>query len=177
MAVFVVVADLSIEPKESSNYKVDDKIVLKCRATMRSLHKTPSLHLIHQRQSKSSILWYKENDIIKSSALQTNDGKSSDELNAEHEGVGMSGDGAKDPTDGDQKQLQQQHKHTIEIETKLDTNEQTLNSILTINHAREDDSGKYRCIYDNIQENVQIKVINDRKSTLFVLLLLLWFLV
>lgn len=49
----------------------------------------------------------------------------------------------------------------FEIETKLDNNEQTLNSILTINHAREEDSGKYRCIYDNIQEQINIRVVND----------------
>lgn len=121
-------ADLSIEPKEG-NYKVSDKIVLKCRTTMRSLHKSQSMHLIHQRQSKSSILWYKENEIIKSTSGRSE----SPEL------------------------------HKVEIETKLDNNEQTLNSILTINNAQESDSGKYRCIYDNIQENIQIKVTNDRK--------------
>lgn len=145
-------ADLTIEPKEGGNYKLDDKIVLKCRATMRTLHKTPSLHLIHQRQSKSSILWYKENEILKSSVRRTT-------ATADDEPSSSSHDQETAATNNDDSQ--QQHK--IEIETKLDNNEQTLNSILTISHAREADSGKYRCIYDNIQENVQIRVTNDRK--------------
>ena len=51
--------------------------------------------------------------------------------------------------------------HKIEIETKLDNNEQTLNSILTVNSAKIEDSGKYRCIYDSTQEQINIKVIND----------------
>ena len=141
---FFLKADLTIEPKDGTNYKLDDKIVLKCRATMRTLHKTPSLHLIHQRQSKSSILWYKENEIIKSSSPPS----TSTDI----------------PNDDDEEEKSRNSEHKIEIETKLDNNEQTLNSILTIYKARETDSGKYRCIYDNIQENVQIKVINDRKS-------------
>lgn len=142
---------MTIEPKEGGNYKLDDKIVLKCRATMRTLHKTPSLHLIHQRQSKSSILWYKENEILKSSVRRTT-------ATADDEPSSSSQDQETSASNNDENQ-----QHKIEIETKLDNNEQTLNSILTISHARETDSGKYRCIYDNIQENVQIRVINDRK--------------
>jgi hypothetical protein len=113
---------LTIEPKDG-NFKIDDKIVLKCKATMGTPHKTQSSHLINQRQSKSSILWYRENEIIKA-------------------------------TSGEQ-------GHKIEIETKLDNKEQTLNSILTVNSAKVEDSGKYRCIYDNTQEQINIKVIND----------------
>ncbi len=51
--------------------------------------------------------------------------------------------------------------HKFEIETKQDSHEQHLNSVLTIHDARVDDSGRYRCIYDNIQESVQVKVFND----------------
>jgi hypothetical protein len=53
--------------------------------------------------------------------------------------------------------------HKFEIETKQDSHEQHLNSVLTIHDARVDDSGRYRCIYDNIQESVQVKVFNDGK--------------
>lgn len=125
---------MTIEPKEGQ-FKVEDKIVLKCRATLRSVHKSQSMHLIHQRQSKSSILWYKENEIIKSSASARN--------------------GNNEGAENDRK---------IEIETKIDNNEQTLNSILTIHKARESDSGNYRCIYDNFQRNIEIKISNERKK-------------
>lgn len=51
----------------------------------------------------------------------------------------------------------------IEIDTRQDQTENQLNSVLTIYNAKVDDSGKYRCIYDNIQEQVNVKVIYDCK--------------
>lgn len=132
---------------------------------MRSLHKAQSPHLIHQRQSKSSILWYKENEIIKSGGPASSKSTWARSEKTAPTIVESNGNGA-DPNSSSSSSSrgESEDDRKIEIETKLDTNEQTLNSILTINHAREDDSGKYRCIYDNIQEQINVKVINDRKK-------------
>lgn len=52
----------------------------------------------------------------------------------------------------------------IEIDTKYENSEQVLASYLIIYNARYEDTGKYRCTYDNMQEQVNVKVNNDCKS-------------
>ena len=54
--------------------------------------------------------------------------------------------------------------NNVEIMTQTDENEHNLHSVLTINKAKLADSGKYRCVYDDIQEQVQVKVAYQRKS-------------
>lgn len=124
------IADLVIEPREG-NYKIDEKIVIKCKATLKYHQKNS--HQLNQRHQKPNIHWYKENEIIKSTNSRS--------------------------TINDQK---------IEIDTRQDIDENLLNSVLTIHNAKVDDSGKYRCIYDNIQEQVNVKVIYDCKLMFFI---------
>ena len=135
-----------IEPKEG-NFRIDDKIVIKCKATLKSHHKSlingrhGTNHTLNQRQHKSSIYWYKENEILRNQDSNKN----------------------KIRHDPEQNKIDENYAHKIQIETKQDSEENILNSILTINNAKLDDSGKYRCIYDNIQEQVTVKVIYDCK--------------
>lgn len=115
-----------IEPRQGS-FRQDDKIVIKCRATLK--YQPKMNHNLNQRQQKPNIHWYKENEIIKTTSSRS----ISQEL------------------------------PKIEIDTQQDQDENLLNSVLTINNAKIDDSGKYKCIYDNIQEQVDVKVIYDCK--------------
>jgi hypothetical protein len=46
--------------------------------------------------------------------------------------------------------------------TTQDKNDHLLRSVLILNNATPEDSGKYRCIYDNIQEQVEVKVHSRR---------------
>ena len=141
-----------IEPKEG-NFKIDDKIVIKCKATLKSHHRSvingrhgASNHTLNQRQHKPSIYWYKENEILRNQDSNKN----------------------KIRHDPEQNKIDETHAHKINIETKQDADENILNSVLTISNAKLDDSGKYRCIYDNIQEQVTVKVIYDCKFLSFV---------
>lgn len=149
-----VIPDLVIEPKEAS-FKVNDKIVIKCKATLKSHHKngmnkaytfnninhtTNPHHQRHQRMHKPNIYWYKENEILKDTDLNRN--------KIRH-----------DPSQNQQSEYFDDNK--IEIDTKQDLDENLLNSVLTINNAKINDSGNYRCIYDNIQEQVTVKVLPD----------------
>lgn len=140
-----VIPDLVIEPKEG-NFKVDEKIVIKCKATMKSNPKHSnnnnnknSRHQMNQRHQRSTIHWYKDDEIIK----------------VNHE------NNKRNKLDPDQSKQMQENNKKFEIETKNDNHDHYLNSVLTINDAKLDDSGRYRCIYENIQESVTIKVFND----------------
>ena len=142
-----------IEPKEG-NFKVNDKIVIKCKATLKSTHKNShkvnkayslssnsnssiSMNHRHQRMHKPNIYWYKENEILKDTDSNRN--------KIRHE-----------PQQNENSDYFENRK--IEIETKHDFHDNLLNSVLTISNAKLNDSGLYRCIYDNIQEQVTIHV-------------------
>ena len=149
-------ADLVIEPKEA-NFKVDDKIIIKCKATIRTYHNSNnnkihhhtssnnnaytltnnSFHQRHQRMHKPNIYWYKGNEILKDTDAHRN--------KLRHE-----------PSQKEKSDLDENRK--IEIETNHDYSDNLLNSVLTISNAKVNDSGKYRCIYDNIQEQVTVHV-------------------
>jgi len=175
-------ADLVIEPKEA-NFRVDDKIVIKCKATLRTYtHKNMNHnhrstnnnnnaaytltngsfnhHQRHQRMHKPNIYWYKGNEILKDTDTHRNKLRHEPSLKEIN----------KDLVDN----------RKIEIETNHDFGDNLLNSVLTISNAKVNDSGKYRCIYDNIQEQVTvhvsqpeckffivISIINNRNSLIF----------
>jgi hypothetical protein len=134
MLPFFLIADLVIEPKDAQ-FKIDEKIVLKCRTTLRH-HKRngEQSHLKQQRQQRPSIHWYKDNEPIRGTSLYRND----------------------DPS-----------MRKIDIETKQEGEDNLLNSVLVIHNARIEDSGKYKCVYENIQEQVTVKVNYDCKLMLF----------
>lgn len=141
------VADLVVEPRDAT-FKIDEKIRLTCRTTLRSSHQKKHHHA-HQatRQQRPGILWYKDNEPIRSSSSSYRSSSSPD-------GVAVA---AVDQSD-----------RQIEIETKQEEEDNgdealLLNSVLTIHNARIDDAGKYKCIYENIQEQVTVKVIYDCK--------------
>jgi len=132
---------LTIEPKEG-NFRKDETIVIKCKATLKSHHRSNNQHSknnLNQRQQKPHINWYKDNEIIKSSPTQ----KRREDTHHNNEN--------------------NQTVRKIEIQTKQDNNQHYLDSVLIIQKANSDDSGKYRCIYDNIQEQITVKVVHDRK--------------
>jgi hypothetical protein len=160
-------ADLVIEPKEA-NFRVDDKIVIKCKATLRTYthnannknmnhnHRSTNNaaytltngsflnnnnhhhHQRHQRMHKPNIYWYKGNEILKDTDTHRNKLRHEPSLKEIN----------KDLVDN----------RKIEIETNHDFGDNLLNSVLTISNAKVNDSGKYRCIYDNIQEQVTVHV-------------------
>jgi hypothetical protein len=126
-----------IEPKDAQ-FKIDEKIVLKCRTTLRT-HKPSERqsHNLKQRQPRPNIHWYKDNEPIRSTSLYRNSNN-------------------EDPS-----------MRKIDIETKQEGEDNLLNSVLVIHNARIEDSGKYKCIYENIQEQVTVKVIYDCKRNFF----------
>ncbi len=138
-----------IEPREG-HFKIDETIVIKCKATLKSAHKSGKVnsnnnnkHHLNQRQQRPVIHWYKDDEVIKTG----NDNKRN----------------KLDPND-----QAKMANHKIEIETRQDSHEHHLNSVLTIHNAKLDDSGKYRCIYDSVQESVTVKVFNDREFESFI---------
>ena len=71
----------------------------------------------------------------------------------------------------DQTALNETSPRKLEIQTTLDRVEHLLTSTLLISNANIEDSGKYRCIYENIQEQTVIKVTNQGKLMMFYFLL------
>ena len=49
-------------------------------------------------------------------------------------------------------------KHKLHILTEHDLGENLLRSVLTIENAKASDSGKYKCVYENTQEQVTVNV-------------------
>ena len=47
-----------------------------------------------------------------------------------------------------------------DITTEVDNGHHNLHSVLTIHHSKIEDCGKYRCVYDDIQEQVDVRVSN-----------------
>jgi hypothetical protein len=105
-----------------------------------NLNHTNLRHQRHQNAHISNIYWYKENEILKDTDLNRN--------KIRH-----------DPSQNQQSEYFDNNK--IEIDTQQDLDENLLNSVLTINNAKVNDSGNYRCLYDNIQEQVSVKVLPD----------------
>jgi hypothetical protein len=125
---------LVIEPRDAT-FKVDDKIVLKCKTTVRHHHTngghSKQLHNLKQRQPRPNIHWYKDNELVRpTSSLHRSD----------------------DPS-----------ARKVDVETRQEGEDNLLNSVLTVHNARIEDSGKYKCIYENIQEQVAVKVVHDCK--------------
>ena len=125
--ILIFIADLVVEPR-NPQFKLDEKIVLRCRTTLKHHKSNGNHHNLNQRQPRPNIHWYKDNELIRSTSLYRDD----------------------DP-----------NMRKIGIETKQEGEENLLNSVLTIHNARIEDSGNYKCIYENIQEQVSVKVIHD----------------
>lgn len=149
-----------MEPKEA-NYVQNEKIVIRCSATLKPLHQKRSnshdriklvndlneqekMHRHHRMSKPATIYWYKENDILKEvdSSLIKNKLRhdSSHQLNVNN--------------------LPQRHhhQHKLNILTEHDLDDNLLKSVLTIENAKASDSGKYKCVYENIQEQVTVHV-------------------
>ena len=52
-------------------------------------------------------------------------------------------------------------KHKIEITNSQNNDNHSLSSILIIHNSREEDSGKYVCVYDNYSEQTKVQVLNE----------------
>lgn len=53
------------------------------------------------------------------------------------------------------------NKHKIEITNSQNNDNHLLSSMLVIYNSREEDSGKYVCVYDNYSEQTKVQVINE----------------
>lgn len=63
-----------------------------------------------------------------------------------------------------------------DIRTEIDNGHHNLHSVLTIYHSKIEDSGKYRCVYDDIQEQVDVRVSNyESKFILFFIFYFIFF--
>ena len=161
-----------MEPKEAT-YQQNDKIVIRCSATLKILHQKRSPHLhgrklvydLNEAQEKAShrhnrransIFWYKENEIIKMTSPMTL---------------------VKTKLRQDQSVMSppqikaHNNKHKLHILTEHDLSANLLKSVLTIENAKASDSGKYKCVYENIQEQVTVNVKRNTREhyTLFFL--------
>ncbi len=90
-----------------------------------------------KRHQRANIHWYKDNELIRTTSLYR------DKENV-HRGA-----------------------RKFDIDVKQDENGSQLSSVLTINNAKAEDSGKYKCVYDNIHENANIKVLKECKYCFF----------
>ena len=95
----------------------------------------------HHRTNKPIIYWYKENEILKETDSVRNKPRHEAQIYL--------------------KKLTSDSNRQVKIVTKHDLNDSVLNSVLTINHAKLEDSGNYRCMFNNIQEQVTVNVLND----------------
>ena len=159
---FHLKADLIVEPKEA-NYKQNEKIVIKCSATPKPIQKRNRQTSIRKnfvldfnynipsrqhRMPRPHIYWFKDNEILKDTDLSKN----------------------KIRQDSSQtRQLSHLNQRKINITTSQDLNENSLNSVLTIENANVNDSGKYKCIYENIHEQVTVNVRRTIRKIYFIL--------
>lgn len=60
-------------------------------------------------------------------------------------------------------------KHKIEITNSQNNDNHSLSSILIIHNSREEDSGKYVCVYDNYSEQTKVQVLNEANQRNFMM--------
>ena len=59
--------------------------------------------------------------------------------------------------------------HKIEITSIQNQDNHSLNSMLIIYNAKQEDSGKYTCSYENYKEQTTVLVINDDEKSNFLM--------
>ncbi len=129
---------MSIDPKDAK-FTPDENIALTCKTTLRlpnnnTKRKNNKHHHLFQRNHKPTISWYKENELIKEEITSNNNQNNTNSIK----------------------------KH--EIHTTHERMSHFLTSTLLIHDAKVEDSGKYRCIYENIQEQAVVTVSSPSKN-------------